>query len=104
VVSLEWLTYGDFAGRLGDSFDVTAGDAAGPSVELVEATESTEPGGKGPDGQTRMQFSLVFRGPTTPLLPQATYRLSHAELGELDLFLVPLGAESDGIRYAAAFA
>jgi hypothetical protein len=104
VESLDWLTCSDFAGRVGDSFEVTAGDASLPPVELVEATESTESGGRGPDGQIRKQFSLVFLGPAAPYLPQATYRLSHAELGELDLFLVPVGSESNGIRYEAAFA
>jgi hypothetical protein len=104
VASPEWLTCADFSGRVGDSFGVTAADAAEPALELVEATESTEHGGRGPEGQARMQFSLVFRGPTTPVLPQATYRLSHAELGDLELFLVPVGAEPGGVRYQAAFA
>lgn len=104
MASAEWLTHADFAGRVGDSFTVTAGDGAAPPLELVEATESSEPGGQGPDGQTRMQFSLLFRGPTTPVLAQATYRLSHAELGDLDLFLVPVGIEPDGLRYQAVFA
>jgi hypothetical protein len=104
VANAEWLTYADFAGRVGDSFGVTTGDSATPPLELVEATESTEPGGQGPDGQSRMQFSLLFRGPTTPVLAQATYRLSHAELGDLDLFLVPVSAEADGLRYQAVFA
>jgi uncharacterized protein DUF6916 len=104
MANLEWLTCADFAGRVGDHFDVTAGDASGLPIELVEASESTEAGGRGPDGATRLQFSLVFRGPAAPLLPQATYRLSHPELGELDLFLVPAGAGPHGVTYAAAFA
>jgi uncharacterized protein DUF6916 len=104
VADLDWLTYADFAGRVGDSFDVTGDGRAALPIELVEATESTEPGGQGPDGRTRKQFSLVFRGPASTYLPQATYRLSHAELGELDVFLVPVGTEPDGLRYQAAFA
>ena len=104
MADLPWLTYADFAGRLGDTFDLTADGGAGLPVELAEATESTEPGGEGPDGQTRNQFSLVFRGPASPHLPQGTYLLTHAELGELALFLVPVGAESDGVDYEAAFA
>jgi len=104
VADLEWLTCADFAGRVGESFDVTVGGVVAAPLELLEATESTEPGGQGPDGTTRMQFSLVFRGPTSPLLPQAIHRLSHAELGVLDLFLVAVAAESDGVRYQAAFA
>jgi len=103
VADLEWLTCADFAGRVGDTFDMAADGAAVTPVELVEATESSEPGGTGPDGQTRNQFSLVFLGPTSPHLPQATYLLTHAELGELALFLVPIGADSAGIRYEAAF-
>jgi hypothetical protein len=93
----------DFAGRVGEAFDVAAGDAV-LQVELVEATESTEPGGRGPEGQTRMQFSLLFRGPASPLLPQATYLLSHAGLGEIDLFLVSVGSGDYGVHYEAAFA
>lgn len=104
MADLQWLTCSDFAGLVGDTFDLAADGAAVPPVELVEATESTEPGGQGPDGQTRNQFSLVFRGPTSAPLPQGTYLLTHAELGELALSLVPIGADSDGIRYEAAFA
>ena len=104
MARLEWFTCADFAGRVGERFDVTAGGTAASAIELIEATESTESGGQGPDGRTRNQFSLVFRGPASPLLPQATYRLSHAELGELDVFLVPVGTEPDGLRYQAAFA
>lgn len=48
-------------------------------------------------------FSLVFRGPTHPLLPQATYRLAHASLGILDIFLVPIRRAEDGIYYEAVF-
>ena len=104
MADLEWLTCADFAGRVGDTFGIPVEGAAAIAIELDEATESTEPGGTGPDGQTRNQFSLVFRGPTSPLLPQGTYLLTHAELGELALFLVPIGSDSDGIRYEAAFA
>jgi hypothetical protein len=83
---------------------VAAGE--GPALEMVllEATASSEPGGPGPDGQQRRQFSLVFRGPAAPVLPQRTYVLAHAELGELQLFLVPIGADAEGMRYEAAFA
>lgn len=85
-------------------FDVQAGDDLVLPLQLVEATESSEQGGLGPDGQERLQFSLVFRGPATPVLPQHTYPVTHPEMGELDLFLVALGPDGDGMRYEAAFA
>jgi hypothetical protein len=38
------------------------------------------------------------------VLAQGTYRLSHPQLGELELFLVPLGPAAEGMQYEAAFA
>lgn len=104
MTGLEWLTYDLFAHRVGECFVVTVGDDPALPMELAETTESTEPGGLGPDGQERLQFSLVFRGPVTPILQQGTYRLSHAELGGLELFLVPLAPDAAGPLYEAAFA
>ena len=49
------------------------------------------------------QFSLIFRGPKQPVLKQGTRHLVHPILGELDIFLVPVGATSDGADYEAAF-
>jgi hypothetical protein len=36
-------------------------------------------------------------------LPQATYRLEHATLGAMDVFLVPIGQDREGVRYEAIF-
>jgi hypothetical protein len=104
VAKLDWLTYDHFDGRVGEPFEVSVGDGPAVSMELVDASVGTELGGPGPDGEERLQFSLVFQGPATQLLPQGTYRLAHAELGELELFLVPIGRDADGTRYEAAFA
>jgi hypothetical protein len=51
-----------------------------------------------------MQFSVVFRGAMPPLLPQGSYQLSQPDVGEFELFLVPIGPDSEGMRYEAAFA
>ena len=56
--------------------------------------------GKGPH---REPFSLTFLGPGDPVLPQRIYRLEHAELGSLEIFLVPVGRDARGTRYEAAF-
>lgn len=48
-------------------------------------------------------FSLLFHGPQTPFMPQATYRLQHAELGALEIFLVPVARDQDGFQYEAVF-
>ena len=52
----------------------------------------------------REQFSLLFHGPLRPILPQRIYHLEHAELGALDIFLVPVGPDQAGMQYEAVFA
>ena len=56
-----------------------------------------------PEGM-REPFSLVFRGPMDPLLAQRIYPLDHAEMGQRDIFLVPIGPDQEGMRYEAVFA
>jgi hypothetical protein len=62
-------------------------------VELVEVNEiPREPGGRAP-------FSIVFQGDAEPTLPQRIYRIEQAQLGALDIFLVPIAPG----RYEAVF-
>jgi hypothetical protein len=90
---LEKLTVDDFRPLQGERFRVTPDGAAAFEVELVEVTEiPREPGGRAP-------FSLVFRGGPSPPLEQRIYRVEHDELGELDIFLVPIAPD----EYQAVF-
>ena len=52
---------------------------------------------------SREQFSLHFRGPATPSLVQRTYRLEHPQFGALEIFLVPIRKDADGMIYEAVF-
>lgn len=87
-----------FAPHRGTAFDVAGDDDAALVLELVEVNER---GAGSPGG--RAQFSLLFRGPSSPVLAQQIYPLRHAELGELELFLVPVGPIDGGFGYEAAF-
>jgi hypothetical protein len=98
------MSFEQFSGRVGQTFQVSTDGGPSISAELVEATEGTEGGGAGPDGQSRQQFALVFRGPREPVLTQATYAVEHDELGRLEIFLVPIGPDGSGMRYEAVFA
>ena len=49
------------------------------------------------------RFSLVFRGPNTDTPVQKVYMLQLAELGQLELFLVPIGPDETGMLYEAVF-
>lgn len=97
---LEKLTIGDFKGRVGETFRIA--DAKG-DIELVlsEATDLS-PRTAAP-GSRRAPFSLVFRGPAKPLLPQRTYPLENEALGRLEIFIVPIGPDEKGMRYEAVF-
>ncbi|HEY7066457.1 MAG TPA: hypothetical protein VII06_33600 [Chloroflexota bacterium] len=97
---LESFTFATFAERLGEAFRAHAGDGPPLALELIEATDLS--GGKAP-ADRRAPFSLVLRGPLTPLLPQQIYRLEHDALGAFDLFIVPIGPDAHGMRYEAVF-
>ena len=90
---LESLTVDQCRPLRGNRFRIAPDGAPSFDVELVEVTEiPREPGGRAP-------FSLVFQGGPDPPLEQRIYRVEHDELGELDLFLVPIAAD----QYQAVF-
>lgn len=51
----------------------------------------------------RTGFSLSFRGPLQPALPQQLYVLEHPTAGRLELFLVPAAADATSRTYVATF-
>ncbi len=51
----------------------------------------------------REAYSLYFTGPSSPVFPQKIYPIKSALLGELELFLVPIGPNAEGMGYEAVF-
>jgi hypothetical protein len=49
----------------------------------------------------RDPFSVILVTDSNENYGQQIYTLKHAEFGELDLFLVPLGPKGDGMSYEA---
>lgn len=90
---------GMFEPLLGQTFEI--GDERGtvPAV-LIEASNLRETQGA---GRLSRQFSLVWRGPPGQRLEQRIYTVRHPALGAQELFLVPIGADAEGIRYEAVF-
>ena len=101
---LDTCTQATFTPHLRTTFSLHLAATSGPDVELI-AVESWHP--QDPEiveaPRYRVPFSLIFRGPRTPVLPQCIYTLAHAQLGTFDLFLVPIGPDADGMRYEAVF-
>jgi hypothetical protein len=57
-----------------------------------------------PNAPRSEPFALLFSGPAEPTLEQATHRVSHEGLGELDIFLVPVERSPAGaLLYEAIF-
>jgi hypothetical protein len=83
-------------GALDTRFDLAPLEGASASVELrlVEvAVRKSRPGHE--------QLSLLFAGPASPVAQQGSYRFTHATLGELVLFISPVGPASTQMQYEA---
>ena len=78
--------HGTYTPLVGSAFVVHRPDGSAVEMELVEAEELSDRG---------QCFSLVFRG-GDEALDQQMYRLEHGELGEFELFLVPIAPTEAG--------
>ena len=99
---LDDFTVETFRGRIGDRFRISGHGASVVEAELTEATAGDA--AESPRAGERRPFSLVFRGPLEPILPQQIYRFEHDALGAFDLFIVPIGPDESGMQYEAVFA
>ncbi|MDQ1357504.1 MAG: hypothetical protein QOG44_1877 [Acidimicrobiaceae bacterium] len=95
---LSALTADDFERCKGETFAVPDGDSEPTDLMLTVVSRLGQHRGH------RDPFSLLFVGSPTPFLPQGLYHLDHPVMGELELFLVPIGADRDGVTYEAVFA
>lgn len=95
---LESVTLDSFAPRVGAAFAVAGPDGA---IEMV--LERVDGLGAPAIAGGRAPFSLVFRGPPSPILPQATYAFVDATLGELEIFIVPIAGDARAATYQAIF-
>jgi hypothetical protein len=94
------LTHEQFEACLKQAFVLDAGDDR--IVETV-LDEVSPKGAINPRSDRRRPFSVIFRAPLEPLLPQQIYTLNNATLGSLSLFLVPIGPDGDSMLYEAVF-
>jgi hypothetical protein len=93
------MTLDTFTPHVGTAFQAET-DAGGVELVLADAAGARHE----PMPGARPPFTLTFRGPVRPMLPQGTYPLTHPSLGGLDIFLVPIGADAEGVSYEAVFA
>ncbi len=100
---LDEVTTDLFQTHLGSSFYIHHESSSPLTVMLVEATSLRPPGEVRPVPKKREPCSILFRGPLEPVLPQQIYQIQHESLGRMDLFLVPVGPDEEGMLYEAVF-
>lgn len=93
------VTLDHFASCVGSAFDIDMGQSS-MALTLSEARPLPETGFP---GMKRSPFSLMFRSGSPIVLPQKLYKLKNATLGSLEIFLVPVAKDKEGIVYQAIF-
>jgi hypothetical protein len=88
----------DFAACLDQDFGIVFPDGI-LSVKLIEAKQL------GPDqpAHIRQPFALTFRLERNLRLPQGTYKMRNAQLGEMEIFLVQVAPNANSSTLEAVF-
>ena len=92
----DFYTIESFSPLVGTQFLMHYGDSRTGPLELMSVTDVGS-------SRRQMQFSLVFLGPVDAPVAQAIYRLEHDSLGAIDMFLVPIARDQNGVQYEAIF-
>jgi hypothetical protein len=91
------ISHQNFESILGEAIQLEAGEscfqAKVDSVKLLRQNP----------GQQRQPFSVELLADIADNNVQQVYKLSHPALGELSLFVVPLGPEKGGMLYQVVF-
>ena len=95
---LDTLTKEHWSIHIGETFALEPENLAPLELTLVEVTSFGRQ-----RGLNREAYSLLFRGPMQPIQQQKIFTLSNSNMGKLDIFLVPLGPDAEGMRYEAVF-
>ena len=94
---LEKITHESFESLIGQSLHLKVGDVSfRAEVESVNLLRQNP-------GQGRRPFSVMLQADDHGNHGQQMYLLSHPELGDLKLFMVPLGPGEKGMRYEIVF-
>ncbi|MDX6496831.1 MAG: hypothetical protein QOG23_91 [Blastocatellia bacterium] len=93
------LTEKEFSQHVNTKFQLNL-DGQEIELELVEV-KGYLPQAHEETGMER--FSVFFDGPGSVHLPQRLYALQHEQMGEVEIFLVPISGNEKGFRYEAVF-
>ena len=98
MTDLASVTADDFEQHTGSTFRLADG---GEGSEL--RLESVRRSGRRHEEGGREGFALLLSGSVNAPLSQGTHRLQHEQMGELEIFLVPVGVSGETFTYEAVF-
>ena len=90
------LTHEEFSQHANTSFQVQVDENTNIPLELTDVSEiKLYP--------QQEEFTLVFRGPSDMFLGQGIRNFVHDQMGEFELFIVPIRQDAQGFYYEAIF-
>ena len=90
------LTHEAFTKYANTKFQVQADENTAVELELTEVSEfKIYP--------QQEEFAILFRGPLDTFLDQGIRAFSHDQMGEFELFIVPVRQDAQGFYYQAVF-
>lgn len=93
---MDTLSRDEFAAQLNTTFTIYFIPEEPTEAKLIEVTELKQ--------RSRGEsFALLFQGPPERIYYQRLMTIEHPELGNGDLFLVPVGQVEEGVQYEAQF-
>lgn len=98
---LESLTLETFQPLLNETFQIAEleGESILIELTLIEAEAKGQPA----TPESKQPFSLMFQGPTEPILAQGIYAFQRGAEPPMALFMVPIGPGSEGTEYQVIF-
>lgn len=90
------LTHEAFTQQVNTKFQVQIDQNTAAQLELIEISElKLYP--------HQEQFAVVFRGPLNISLGQGVRSFTHDQMGQFEIFIVPIRQDEQGLYYEAVF-
>lgn len=90
------LTHEEFGRNANTKFQVEVDENTTVELDLIEVSElKIYP--------RQEEFTLLFRGPLNAFLDQGVRNFKHDQMGEFELFIVPIKQDADGFYYEVIF-
>jgi len=90
------LSHDEFNQYINTKFQIKIDDQRAVELELTEVSDLKL-------SPQQEEFAVTFRGPVDMFLGQGLRPFTHEQMGEFELFLVPISKDERGFNYEAVF-